>query len=145
MAIRIQVRRGTAAQWSTADPTLAAGEIGFETNTNKFKVGNGSDVWSDLPYFLDVNDVTGLISGAALDNTDDLPQGTTNLYHTVQHTYNALTSGTRSNITFALNGNAIDVSVPTVQGTTGAQGTQGTQGVQGTTGTQGVQGVQGLQ
>jgi len=38
MAIRIQVRRGTASQWTTADPVLAAGEIGFETNTGKFKI-----------------------------------------------------------------------------------------------------------
>ena len=41
MAIRIQVRRGTATQWNTADPVLAAGEIGFETNTGKFKIGVG--------------------------------------------------------------------------------------------------------
>ena len=116
MAIRIQVRRGTSSQWTTADPVLAAGEIGFETNTGKFKVGVGNNtVWSDLEYFLDSAAIGDLISGAALDNTDDLPQGTTNLYHSVQHTYEALTSGTRSNITFSLQGGVIDVSVPTVQ------------------------------
>ena len=40
MAATIQVRRGTASQWTTANPTLAAGEIGFETDTNQFKIGN---------------------------------------------------------------------------------------------------------
>ena len=42
MATRMQQRRGTAAQWTGANPTLAAGEIGYETDTGKFKIGNGS-------------------------------------------------------------------------------------------------------
>jgi hypothetical protein len=46
----IQVRRDTAANWTSANPTLAAGEIGFETNTNKFKFGTGSTAWNSLPY-----------------------------------------------------------------------------------------------
>lgn len=43
-------RRGTAAEWAAADPYLAAGEPGYETDTNKFKVGNGNNAWTDLPY-----------------------------------------------------------------------------------------------
>ena len=50
MAIRIQNRRGTASEWTTANPTLSSGEIGFETDTGKFKIGNGSTAWSDLDY-----------------------------------------------------------------------------------------------
>lgn len=50
MAIRIQNRRGTASQWTSANPTLAAGEIGYETDTGKFKIGNGSTTWSNLAY-----------------------------------------------------------------------------------------------
>jgi hypothetical protein len=46
----IQVRRDTAANWTSTNPTLAAGEIGFETNTNKFKFGTGSTAWNSLPY-----------------------------------------------------------------------------------------------
>jgi hypothetical protein len=46
----IQLRRGTATQWTTANPTLSVGEIGFETNTGKFKVGNGSANWAALAY-----------------------------------------------------------------------------------------------
>jgi hypothetical protein len=148
MAIRIQVRRGTATQWSTADPILAAGEIGFETNTGKFKIGVGSPTtWSGLDYFLDSSEISSLISGAALDNTDDLSEGTTNRYFTTDRVATALNSGSLQNISFTYNAGAqtIDVSVPTVQGTTGAQGTQGVQGVQGIQGTQGVQGVQGVQ
>lgn len=48
----IKLRRGTAAQWTAANPALAAGEPGFETDTGKHKIGNGADSWSDLEYFL---------------------------------------------------------------------------------------------
>lgn len=50
MAIQMQQRRGTAAAWTAANPTLAAGEIGFETDTRKIKVGNGSTAWNSLGY-----------------------------------------------------------------------------------------------
>lgn len=50
MAQQIQSRRGTAAQWTSANPTLAAGEIGAETDTNRFKVGTGSTAWNSLGY-----------------------------------------------------------------------------------------------
>ena len=47
---KIQLRRGTAAQWTSVDPVLANGEPGYETDTGKIKYGNGSDEWSALPY-----------------------------------------------------------------------------------------------
>ena len=47
---QIQTRRGTAASWTSTNPTLAAGEIGFETDTGKFKIGNGSTAWASLAY-----------------------------------------------------------------------------------------------
>lgn len=50
MSTTMQQKRGTASQWSTANPTLLAGEIGFETDTNKIKVGDGSTAWNDLAY-----------------------------------------------------------------------------------------------
>ena len=55
MATRMQQRRGTAAQWTAANPILAAGEIGFESGTNKFKIGDGVNHWLSLPYFVDLN------------------------------------------------------------------------------------------
>jgi hypothetical protein len=51
MATRMQQRRGTAEQWLLADPVLAAGEIGFETDTGSFKLGDGISHWGDLDYF----------------------------------------------------------------------------------------------
>jgi hypothetical protein len=47
---RIQLRRDTAANWTSVNPTLAAGEIGIESDTRKFKFGNGSTAWNSLPY-----------------------------------------------------------------------------------------------
>ena len=48
---RIQVRRGTASAWTTANPVLSAGEFGHETDTGKVKLGNGSTAWTSLGYF----------------------------------------------------------------------------------------------
>lgn len=50
MTTKLQVRNDTAANWTSANPTLLAGEIGFETDTLKFKIGNGSTVWTSLSY-----------------------------------------------------------------------------------------------
>ena len=50
MATRIQLRRDTAANWVSANPTLTAGELGYETDTYKIKLGTGSTAWNSLPY-----------------------------------------------------------------------------------------------
>lgn len=62
---QIQVRRGTAAQWTSANPTLAAGEWGFETDTAKVKIGNGSTAWNSLGY-QGAGDIEGVTAGTGL-------------------------------------------------------------------------------
>lgn len=57
MAVQIQFRRGLASEWTSANPVLAVAEMGIETNTGQFKIGNGSTAWNSLPY--------GGIAGAA--------------------------------------------------------------------------------
>jgi hypothetical protein len=77
MATRMQQRRGTAAQWTAANPILAAGEIGFETDTSKFKMGNGSSTWSALQYFANASELAAIIGGdmpALLNSLDELAQ-----------------------------------------------------------------------
>ena len=64
----MQQRRGTAAQWTSANPILAAGEIGFETDTGKFKMGNGSSAWSALSYFADASDFDTSAIQATVDS-----------------------------------------------------------------------------
>lgn len=51
MAYEIQLRHDTAANWTSANPTLAQGEAGYETDTAKMKIGDGSTAWTSLPYF----------------------------------------------------------------------------------------------
>jgi hypothetical protein len=62
---QIQVRRGTAAQWTSANPVLATGELGFETDTGLLKGGNGSTAWNSLPY-VGAGDITGVTAGTGL-------------------------------------------------------------------------------
>jgi len=64
----IQIRRDTAANWLSADPTLAQGELGIELDTLKFKVGDGLTLWSELGYIIDTGDYLVVTSsdGAAL-------------------------------------------------------------------------------
>lgn len=50
MSTRIRFRRDTAANWTSNNPTLTTGELGYETNTGKFKIGNNTDAWTALPY-----------------------------------------------------------------------------------------------
>lgn len=59
MAVIIQIRRGNAADWTSANPVLSQGELGLELDTVKFKIGNGSDDWITLPYW----------SGSGTDHT----------------------------------------------------------------------------
>lgn len=53
MATRMQMRRGTAAEWTAANPTLAAGEIGVVTDDRTVKIGDGLTVWNSLAYLFD--------------------------------------------------------------------------------------------
>ena len=72
MAVRIQFRRGTAAEWTSANPTLAPGELGYETDTAKFKLGDGSTAWASLDYAgINQDDID-----SAVANVIDLAPGT---------------------------------------------------------------------
>jgi len=62
---QIQVRRGTATQWSNTNPVLASGEPGFDTTNSLLKVGDGTSAWSSLSSNVGVGDA-GLLSIAGL-------------------------------------------------------------------------------
>jgi hypothetical protein len=51
MADMIQIRRDTASNWTSANPTLAQGELSFETDTGKLKLGDGTTAWTSLGYY----------------------------------------------------------------------------------------------
>ena len=70
MATRMQQRRGTASQWTStnagAGPVLNAGEIGWESDTNRFKIGDGVNNWSNLDYFADINSTVNPSFGTSI-------------------------------------------------------------------------------
>lgn len=66
MATRMQQRRGTAAQWTSANPILNAGEMGWESDTNKFKIGDGTNHWADLDYFIDQSSTVNPAFGSSI-------------------------------------------------------------------------------
>jgi hypothetical protein len=50
MSVQIQWRRDTAANWTSNNPTLGEGEAGLETDSGKWKMGDGVTAWTSLPY-----------------------------------------------------------------------------------------------
>jgi hypothetical protein len=119
MAVQIQFRRGTASQWSTANPQLAAGELGLETDTGKFKVGDGSTYWNTLAY-------SSGPAGAAGPTGATGPQGA------------AGADGADGS-----DGAAGPTGATGPQGAAGADGADGSDGAAGPTGATGPQGAAG--
>jgi hypothetical protein len=62
----IKLRRGTAAQWTSANPTLSAGEMGIETDTGRSKYGNGSTAWTTLTYSVGNSSGIGSVAWTAV-------------------------------------------------------------------------------
>lgn len=135
MAIKIQLRRGTASEWTSANPVLMEGEMGVETDTLKVKLGDGSSTWTSLAYFTQgVKGDTGATGATG-------PTGATGAKGDVGEAgpANTLTVGTvttgaaGSSATVTITGDApnqtISFSIP--------QGLQGIQGIQGVKGDKG--------
>lgn len=82
---QIQLRRGTAASWTSANPTLAAGEMGVETDTGKAKIGNGTTAWNSLSYSLTGANgtVTSVTAGTGLSGGTITGSGTIAIDSTV--------------------------------------------------------------
>lgn len=64
METRIQIRRDSAANWTSNNPILALGELGFDNTNNLIRVGNGVDRWNDLEIL-----GAGPASGVSYDNS----------------------------------------------------------------------------
>jgi hypothetical protein len=71
MAQKIQLRRGNASEWSSANPVLSDGEMGLDTTAKRFKVGNGSTAWNSLDYETTaVNDYSVTVPTSGWTGTD---------------------------------------------------------------------------
>lgn len=69
MSDKIQIRRDTAATWTSVNPVLALGEIAYETDAHKIKVGDGATAWSSLGYIVSSASITGSDVTTALGYT----------------------------------------------------------------------------
>jgi hypothetical protein len=132
MAIQIQFRRGTAAQWTSVNPVLAEGESGWEMDTGKFKVGDGVATWSLLPYSSGPVGPQGPIGLTGLQGPIG-PEGPVGPQGPI-----GLTGATGAQGIQGIKGDTGDT------GATGATGAQGIQGVKGDTGNTGATGATGL-
>lgn len=143
---QIQLRRGTAASWTSANPTLAAGEFGFETDTGKAKIGNGVTAWNSLAYSITGadGDITGVTAGTGLSGggtsgtvTVSIDASVTADLTTGQTFSNKTISGSANTLTNIANASLTNSSV-TVNGTSIALGASGTVTVPISTGVSGL-------
>lgn len=138
MADIIQIRRDTAANWTSVNPVLHNGEFAVETDTLQFKIGDGVTAWTGLGY------VTQGPAGPQGSTGPAGPQGLTGLQgDAATITLGTVTTGTAGSSVIINNsgtsGAAIfDFTIP--RGDTGAQGVQGPQGPQGPQGDPGTPG-----
>lgn len=121
MAFRIQIRRDTSTRWTVNNPILLEGELGYETNTNYMKIGDGTTPWNDLPYW------SGGLTGGGLivkENSTTVQTPTNVLNFSDDFTVTSSSSNT-ANISIA-NGGAASASINIfkdgVIGLTGATG-----------------------
>lgn len=168
MAVQIQLRGGTLAEWTAGNPIIAHREMVLETDTDKFKIGNGVDNYLDLPY-------GGLVGPQGVDSTVPGPQGDTGPQGpqgdtgpigptgatgiTWQGTWSSTVDYVNNDAVYYdqsswfASGNPTVGEVPSlsathwfplaIHGATGATGPQGEQGIQGETGATGATGAKG--
>jgi hypothetical protein len=108
MAIRMKQRRGSAQDWTSSNPVLATAEIGFETDNNKFKIGDGVNTWNNLPYFLNEDDIGGSLEDYILITEKGAVNGVATLNSSGQIPANQL-----GNATVDLTGYATETYVGT--------------------------------
>ena len=72
---RFKLRNGTAAEWTAANPTMLQGEIGVETDTRRYKIGDGTTAWAGLSYYIDGVAIRGQCSKVTEGTIDITTQG----------------------------------------------------------------------
>ncbi len=81
MITTIQLRRDTAANFASVNPTLAQGEVGFETDTGIFRIGDGSTAWNSLTLlYVAMSSSAGAPSGTPPDGRLHIDTANDRLY-----------------------------------------------------------------
>lgn len=86
MAIRIQLKRDTAANWTSFNPILRAGEVGIETDTQRLKIGDGTSTWSARPYINVLPSELTELSQDAVNSALSAGNGITKVYDDAANT-----------------------------------------------------------
>ena len=117
---QIQIRRGAAASWTSANPTLAAGEFGYETDTGKAKIGDGSTAWNSLSYSLTgaLGTVTSITAGTGLTGGTITSSGTIDIDSTVATLTGTQTFTNKTLTTPTLTDAKINLAINAQTGTT---------------------------
>lgn len=92
MATQFKLRRDTAANWASANPVLADGELGVDTTNKKFKLGDGSTAWNSLPVYpsLTAAEQAALVAGKLRAGGTSGGAATTVFIQSAQPTANAV-------------------------------------------------------
>lgn len=125
MAIQIQFRRGLASEWTSTNPKLALAEMGIETDTNLFKIGDGNTFWNSLPYggVEGPRGTTGYVGSVGVVETDNVLYVAKNgndsysgesLQYPKLTIRSALESATRGTTIFVKSGNYVEDNPLTV-------------------------------
>jgi hypothetical protein len=80
MAVKLQFRRDTAANWESNNPVLSEGELGLDTTNQRFKIGNGTDTWNAIDnaqYTNKAETFTATTTLAGSNGTSDWTEETT--------------------------------------------------------------------
>lgn len=126
---KFQLRRGSAAEWVDDNPVLLSGEPGVESDTKKFKIGDGVHAWTALHYFIDQVAIQALIDSAVIEGVE----GDSAYEVAVNNGF----AGTEEEWLDSL------VGPPGATGPTGSTGPTGATGATGATGPTGPTGPQG--
>lgn len=139
MSVTIKIRRGASSLWIQNDPVLSAGEMGFESDTGKFKIGDGVHAWTSLTYYINETATTvlvqELVDAAVLEGVP----GKSAYEVAVDNGF----VGTESQWLASLVGPQGPTGATGPKGDTGSQGPQGVKGDTGDTGPQGLIGATG--
>jgi plastocyanin len=136
MAI-VQIRRGTTSQWSQSTKILRVGELGIDTTLNRLKIGNGTSLWTNLPFIIGDRGADSTVPGPKGDTGDQGSAGPAGAASTVPGPQGP--TGPQG-----LQGLKGDTGLTGPKGDTGLTGAAGAQGIQGLTGSQGLRGETGL-
>jgi hypothetical protein len=96
---RFQIRRGTAAEWNASNPTLAAGEWGFEKDTGRFKIGRGTIAWTALEYAGLTPNTNDTFTNKTINLSDNTLSGTVAQFNTALSDDNFVTLTGSENLT----------------------------------------------